>query len=105
MTTKINIKRFKPLHDKVLVRRVEEMEKTQGGILLPDKLKEKPIEGEVVAVGPGVRNECGGKVVPLSVEVGDKIVFERYAGMYVVMNDGEKLVVLKESEIVGVIGG
>lgn len=102
MTTSINVKKFKPLYDKVLIRHFDEEEKTQGGIIIPDKAKEKPIEGEVVAVGPGVLVE--GNVVPLSVEAGDKIIFERYAGMYVKIN-GEKLVVIKESEIVGVIGG
>jgi len=100
-TAAINIKKFRPLHDRVLVRSSEEEEKTPGGIIIPDKAKEKPIKGEIVAVGPGVRED--GVVVALTVSAGDKVIFERYAGMYVTIN-GEKLVVLKESEIVGVIG-
>ena len=103
-TTTINIKKFKPLHDKVLVRSSEEREMTPGGIILPDKSKEKPIEGEIVAVGPGVVDKVSGNVVALSVLAGDKVIFERYAGMYIDIN-GEKLIVLRESEIVGVIGG
>ena len=99
----INIKKFKPLHDRVLVRSSEEEEKTPGGIIIPDKAKEKPVRGEIVAVGPGVRDGSTGNVVALAVVPGDKVIFERYAGMYVTIN-GEKLIVLKESEIVGVIG-
>jgi len=98
--TSINVKKFRPLHDKVLVRSSEEEEKTPGGIIIPDKSKEKPIKGEIVAVGPGVRED--GVVVALTVNVDDKVIFERYAGMYIDIN-GEKLIVLKESEIVGVI--
>jgi len=92
---------FRPLHDRVLVRRVEAEEKTAGGIIIPDTAKEKPMEGEVVAVGPGARDEAG-KVQPLDVKVGDRILFGKWSGTEVKL-DGEDLIIMKESDIMGVI--
>jgi chaperonin GroES len=92
---------FRPLHDRVLVRRVEEEEKTAGGIIIPDTAKEKPSEGEVVAVGPGARDEDG-KRVPMDVQAGDRILFGKWSGTEVKI-DGEDLLIMKESDIMGVI--
>jgi len=92
---------FRPLHDRVLVRRVESEEKTKGGIIIPDTAKEKPIEGEVLAVGNGSRDEQG-KVHPLDVKAGDRILFGKWSGTEVKI-DGEDLLVMKESDIMGVI--
>ncbi len=92
---------FKPLHDRVLVRRVEEETKTKGGIIIPDTAKEKPSEGEVMAVGTGVRGEDG-KVTPLDVKVGDRVLFSKYGGTEVKV-DGEDRIILRESDILGVI--
>ncbi|MGY6708578.1 MAG: co-chaperone GroES [Rhizobiaceae bacterium] len=92
---------FRPLHDRVLIRRVEAEEKTAGGIIIPDTAKEKPQEGEVVAVGPGARDETG-KLVPLDVQVGDRILFGKWSGTEVRL-DGEELLIMKESDIMGVI--
>ena len=92
---------FRPLHDRVLVRRVEEETKTKGGIIIPDTAKEKPQEGEIVAVGSGARNEDG-KVTPLDVKVGDKILFGKWSGSEVKL-DGEDLLIMKESDILGII--
>ena len=92
---------FRPLHDRVLVRRVEAEEKTAGGIIIPDTAKEKPQEGEVVAVGPGVRNESGA-LTELSVKAGDRILFGKWSGTEVKI-DGEDLLIMKESDILGVI--
>jgi chaperonin GroES len=92
---------FRPLHDRVLVRRVESEEKTRGGIIIPDTAKEKPIEGEVLAVGNGTRDEQG-KVHPLDVKVGDRILFGKWSGTEVKI-DGEDLLVMKESDVMGVI--
>ena len=92
---------FKPLHDRVLVRRVEADEKTAGGIIIPDTAKEKPQEGEVVAVGSGTRSEDG-KVTPLDVKAGDKILFGKWSGTEVRLN-GEDLLIMKESDILGVL--
>ena len=92
---------FKPLHDRVLVRRVEEETKTKGGIIIPDTAKEKPSEGEVIAVGPGGRNEDG-KVTPLDVKVGDRVLFGKYGGTEIKV-DGEDLIVLRESDILGIV--
>ena len=92
---------FRPLHDRVLVRRVESEEKTKGGIIIPDTAKEKPIEGEVLAVGNGSRDEQG-KVHALDVKVGDRILFGKWSGTEVKI-DGEDLLVMKESDIMGVI--
>ena len=92
---------FRPLHDRVLVRRVEAEEKTAGGIIIPDTAKEKPSEGEVVAVGPGVRDEAG-KLVEPAVRPGDRILFGKWSGTEVRI-DGEDLLIMKESDILGVI--
>jgi chaperonin GroES len=94
---------FRPLHDRVLVRRVEAEERTRGGIIIPDTAKEKPIEGEVLAVGPGARDETG-KIVPLDVKVGDRVLFGKWAGTEVVI-DGEERIIMKESDIFGVVEG
>lgn len=93
--------KFKPLHDRVLVRRVEQESKTSGGIIIPDTAKEKPIEGEVLAVGNGMRDDAG-KVTPLDVKVGDRVVFGKWSGTEVKVN-GEELLILKEADIFGVL--
>ncbi len=95
--------KFRPLHDRVLVRRVEQEEKTAGGIIIPDTAKEKPQEGEVVAVGPGARGEDG-KLHPLDVKEGDRVLFGKWSGTEVKV-DGEELLIMKESDIMGVIEG
>ena len=92
---------FRPLGDRVLVRRVEEEEKTKGGIIIPDTAKEKPQEGEVLAVGPGARDDSG-KIQPLDVSVGDRILFGKWSGTEVKL-DGEDLIIMKESDILGVL--
>jgi chaperonin GroES len=92
---------FRPLGDRVLVRRVEEEEKTKGGIIIPDTAKEKPQEGEVIAVGPGARDDSG-KIQPLDVSVGDRILFGKWSGTEVKL-DGEDLLIMKESDILGVL--
>ena len=94
---------FRPLHDRVVVRRLEEDEKTAGGIIIPETAKEKPMEGEVLAVGPGERNEQG-KVTPLDVKAGDRILFGKWTDTEVKM-DGEELLIMKESDIMGVLEG
>ncbi len=94
---------FRPLHDRVVVRRLEEDEKTAGGIIIPDTAKEKPSEGEVVSVGDGARDESG-KVQPLDVKAGDKVLFGKWSGTEVKI-DGEDLLIMKESDILGVIEG
>ena len=93
---------FRPLHDRVVVRRVESEEKTKGGIIIPDTAKEKPQEGEIVAVGSGARDESG-KVVALDVKVGDRILFGKWSGTEVKL-DGEDLLIMKEADIMGIIG-
>ena len=93
---------FRPLGDRVLVRRVEEEAKTKGGIIIPDSAKEKPQEGEVLAAGPGARDDSG-KLQPLDVSVGDRILFGKWSGTEVKI-DGEDLLVMKESDIMGVVG-
>ena len=93
---------FRPLHDRVLVRRIEGEDKTAGGIIIPDTAKEKPSEGEVIAVGSGVRSEDG-KVTPLDVKVGDRILFGKWSGTEVKL-DGKDLLIMKESDILGIIG-
>ena len=95
--------KFRPLHDRVVVRRVESEEKTAGGIIIPDTAKEKPMEGEVIAVGPGARNEKG-EVVALDVKVGDRILFGKWSGSEVRL-DGQDLLIMKESDIMGIIEG
>ncbi len=92
---------FRPLHDRVLVRRIEQDQKTKGGIIIPDTAKEKPQEGEVIAVGPGARNEKG-ELVALEVKAGDRILFGKWSGTEVKM-DGEELLIMKESDILGII--
>ena len=95
--------KFRPLHDRVVVRRLEAEEKTAGGIIIPDTAKEKPMEGEVIAVGPGARDETG-KLVPLDVKANDRILFGKWSGTEVKI-DGEELLIMKESDIMGVIAG
>jgi len=92
---------FRPLHDRVLIRRVEAEEKTLGGIIIPDTAKEKPMEGEVVSVGPGARGEDG-KIQPLDVKAGDRVLFGKWSGTEVKL-DGEDLIIMKESDIMGVL--
>lgn len=92
---------FRPLHDRVVVRRIDEDEKTAGGIIIPDTAKEKPMQGEVIAVGPGARNEKG-EIVALDVQVGDRVIFGKWSGTEVKI-DGEELLIMKESDIMGVL--
>ena len=94
--------KFRPLHDRVVVRRVESEEKTKGGIIIPDTAKEKPQEGEIVAVGSGARDEAG-KLVPLDVKAGDRVLFGKWSGTEVKL-DGQDLLIMKESDIMGIIG-
>jgi chaperonin GroES len=93
--------KFRPLQDRVLLRRVDQEEKTSGGIIIPDTAKEKPMEGEVVAVGPGARDETG-KLQPLDVKPGDRVLFGKWSGTEVKI-DGEELLIMKESDIMGII--
>jgi chaperonin GroES len=92
---------FRPLHDRVVIRRIEAEEKTAGGIIIPDTAKEKPMEGEVMAVGPGARGEDG-KIQPLDVKAGDRVLFGKWSGTEVKL-DGEDLIIMKESDIMGII--
>ncbi|HOY79328.1 MAG TPA: co-chaperone GroES [Hyphomonadaceae bacterium] len=92
---------FRPLHDRVLVRRVKEEEKSKGGIIIPDTVKEKPQEGKIVAVGTGTRSDDG-KVTPLDVKAGDRILFGKWSGTEVTI-DGEELLIMKESDILGIV--
>ena len=92
---------FKPLHDRVLVRRVQSDEKTKGGLIIPDSAKEKPAEGEIIAVGEGARKDSGELIAP-SVKAGDRILFGKWSGTEVTI-DGEELLIMKESDILGVI--
>ncbi|CCD95704.1 10kDa chaperonin (Protein Cpn10) (groES protein) [Bradyrhizobium sp. ORS 375] len=92
---------FRPLHDRVVVKRIDAEEKTAGGIIIPDSAKEKPSQGEVTAVGPGARDESG-KLVPLDVQVGDRVLFGKWSGTEVKI-DGQELLIMKESDIMGVI--
>jgi chaperonin GroES len=93
--------KFRPLHDRVVVRRIESEEKTKGGIIIPDTAKEKPQEGEIVAVGPGARDEQG-RVNPLDVKAGDRVLFGKWSGTEVKI-DGQDLLIMKESDILGVV--
>jgi chaperonin GroES len=93
--------KFRPLHDRVLVRRLEQNDRTAGGIIIPDTAKEKPAEGEIVAIGSGVRDEHG-KLTPLDVKAGDTVLFSKWAGTEVTI-DGEELVVMKESDVMGIL--
>ncbi|NTG04864.1 co-chaperone GroES [Agrobacterium rhizogenes] len=92
---------FRPLHDRVVIRRLESEEKTKGGIIIPDTAKEKPQEGAVVAVGPGVRDESG-KVAPLDVKAGDRVLFGKWSGTEIKI-DGEDLLIVKEADILGIV--
>jgi chaperonin GroES len=93
--------KFRPLHDRIVIRRIEGDDKTKGGIIIPDTAKEKPQEGEVVAVGPGARDESG-KIQPLDVRAGDRILFGKWSGTEVKI-DGEELLIMKESDVMGVL--
>ena len=93
--------KFRPLHDRVVIRRIEGEDKTKGGIIIPDTAKEKPQEGEVIAVGPGARDESG-KLVPLDVKASDRVLFGKWSGTEVKI-DGEDLLIMKESDVMGVI--
>ena len=95
--------KFRPLGDRVVVRRVKEDQKTPGGSIIPDRAQEKPMEGEVIAVGPGARDEAG-KLVPLDVKANDRILFGKWSGTEVKL-DGEELLIMKESDIMGIIEG
>ena len=95
--------KFRPLHDRVVVKRLDAEQKTKGGIIIPDTAKEKPMEGQIVAVGPGARGEDG-KVHPLDVKVGDRVLFGKWSGTEVKL-DGEELMIMKESDIMGIIEG
>jgi chaperonin GroES len=95
--------KFRPLHDRVVVRRITAEEKSRGGIIIPDTAQEKPMEGEVIAVGPGARNEQG-HVVALEVKAGDRILFGKWSGTEVKL-DGEELLIMKESDIMGIVEG
>ena len=95
--------KFRPLHDRVVIRRLEAEEKSKGGIIIPDTVKEKPQEGEVVAVGPGARDE-GGKLVPLELRAGERVLFGKWSGTEVKI-DGQDLLIMKESDIMGVLDG
>jgi chaperonin GroES len=93
--------KFRPLHDRVVVRRIEAEEKTKGGIIIPDTAKEKPQEGEVVAVGPGGRDDSG-KLIPLDLKVGDRILFGKWSGTEIKMHD-EEVLIMKENDVMGVV--
>ena len=93
--------KFRPLHDRIVVKRIEADEKTKGGIIIPDNAKEKPSQGEVVAVGPGGRDEAG-KLIPIDIKAGDKVLFGKWSGTEVKL-DGEELLIMKESDIMGVL--
>ncbi len=95
--------KFRPLHDRVVIRRVNAEEKTSGGIIIPDTAQEKPMEGEIVAAGPGARNEAG-QLVPLEVKAGDRILFGKWSGTEVKI-DGQELLIMKESDIMGILTG
>ena len=94
--------KFRPLHDRVVVRRIEAQEKTKGGIIIPDTAQEKPQEGEIIAVGPGGRDETG-KLIPIDLKTGDTVLFGKWSGTEVKI-DGEDLLIMKESDIMGVVG-
>jgi chaperonin GroES len=95
--------KFRPLHDRVVVRRIEEEARSKGGIIIPDTAKEKPVEGEVVAVGPGARDQTG-RLVPLDIKKGDRVLFGKWSGTEVKI-DGKDVLIMKESDILGVIDG
>jgi chaperonin GroES len=93
--------KFRPLHDRLVVRRITALEKTKGGIIIPDSAQEKPSEGEVIAVGPGGRDDAG-KLIPIDVKIGDRVLFGKWSGTEVKL-DGEDLIIMKESDVMGVI--
>ena len=93
--------KFRPLHDRVVVKRIEAEEKTAGGIIIPDTAKQKPSQGEVIAVGPGGRDEAG-KLIPIDLQAGDRVLFGKWSGTEVVL-DGQELLIMKESDIMGVL--
>ena len=93
--------KFRPLHDRVVVKRIEAEQKTKGGIIIPDSAKEKPQEGEVVAVGPGGRDEAG-KLIPIDIKIGDKVLFGKWSGTEIKL-DGEELIIMKEGDVMGII--
>ena len=93
--------KFRPLHDRVVVKRIDADEKSKGGIIIPDTAKEKPSQGEVIAVGPGGRDEAG-KLIPIDIKAGDRVLFGKWSGTEVVL-DGKELLIMKESDIMGVI--
>ena len=95
--------KFKPLHDRVVIRRLEGEEKTKAGIIIPDTAKEKPQEGEVIAVGPGARDEAG-KLIPIDLKAGDRVLFGKWSGTEVKI-DGEELLIMKEFDVMGVLEG
>jgi chaperonin GroES len=95
--------KFRPLHDRVVVRRIEEDTRTSGGIIIPDTAKEKPSQGEIIATGPGARDESG-RLVPLDVKTGDRVLFGKWSGTEVKI-DGQELLIMKESDILGVLDG
>jgi chaperonin GroES len=95
--------KFRPLHDRITVRRVDGETKTAGGIIIPDTAQEKPIQGEVIGVGPGARDEAG-KLIPLDVKIGDRVLFGKWSGTEVKIN-GEDVLIMKESDVLGVIEG
>ncbi len=95
--------KFRPLHDRVVVRRIDAEEKTKGGIIIPDTAKEKPQEGEVIGVGPGGRDE-NGKLIPIDLKVGDRILFGKWSGTEIKL-DGEELLIMKENDVMGVVAG
>ena len=94
--------KFRPLHDRVVVKRLEGEEKTKGGIIIPDSAQEKPSQGEVIAVGPGGRDESG-ELIPIDLKVGDRLLFGKWSGTEVKI-DGEDLLIMKESDIMGIVG-
>ena len=93
--------KFRPLHDRVVVKRIDEEQKTKGGIIIPDTAKEKPMQGEILAVGPGARNDKG-DLIPLGVKAGDRVLFGKWSGTEVKL-DGDELLIMKESDIMGVL--
>jgi chaperonin GroES len=95
--------KFRPLHDRLVVRRITALEKTKGGIIIPDSAQEKPSEGEVIAVGPGGRDEAG-KLIPIDIKTGDRVLFGKWSGTEIKL-DGEDLMIMKENDIMGVIDG
>jgi chaperonin GroES len=95
--------KFRPLHDRVVVKRIDAEEKTAGGIIIPDTAKEKPSQGEIIAAGPGARDESG-KLVPLDLKVGDRVLFGKWSGTEIKI-DGEDLMIMKESDLLGIIAG